>query len=151
MGDRMKEFIGKSARIYCDYTVFLNESFKLFCENNRAIFKETGIKLNIPQPVVDELKAVPMSRMDDYVLCCQGLERIAYVQDEWIAVITDGEGYSEEYFYRLCEQSEEDIIVMTNDIQLVSELADICASSGKAEGFLTVLEIEENGMVHRLR
>lgn len=147
----MKEFIKASARIYCDYTVLLNESFELFCENNRALFKETRTKLNIPQPVVDELKAVPMSRMDDYVLCCQGLERLNAAVEDGIAAIVEGTGYSEEFFYRLCEKSEEDIIVMTNDIQLVSELADVCAAQGRSGSFLTVLEIEENGMVHRIR
>ena len=151
MGDKMKEFIDKSSEIYCDYTVLLNESFELFCENNRELFKTAGVKLNIPQPVVDELKAVPMSRMDDYVLCCQGLERINSAVEDGIAAVVEGTGYSEEFFYKLCEESEEDIIVMTNDIQIVSELVDVCTAQGRGESFLTVLEIEENGMVHRLR
>ena len=110
--------------------------------------------LNIPQPVIDEMKAVPMSRMDDYALCYQGLARIDNAVNEGIAVIAEsfeGVEYSEDYFYKLCENSAEDIIVATNDVQLITELTDICTSLNKPDSFLKVVEIEENGMVHRLR
>ena len=150
----MKEFINSSSEIYCDYTIFLNESFELFCKNNFQFFKDNGVMLNIPQPVVDEMKAVPMSRIDDYVLCCQGLERIDKVVSDGIAVVSDsfdGVEYSEDYFYRLCKNSCKDIIVITNDIALITELADICISLGRHESFFKALEIEENGMLHRLR
>ncbi len=150
----MKELINTSSKIYCDYTVFLNESFELFCEENAHLLKESGAKLNIPQPVIDEMKAVPMSRMDDYALCYQGLARIDKVVNDGIAVIVEsfnGVEYSEDYFYKLCENSAEDIIVITSDIQLVTELSDLCGKLNKPYSFLKVVEIEENGMVHRLR
>ena len=150
----MKEFISAGSRIYCDYTVFMNESFELFRENNDSWLKDNNIKLNIPQPVIYEMKAVPMSRMDDYVLCCQGLARIDKAVNDGIAVAAESlenVEYSEDYFYRLCEKSKAEIIVVTNDIQLITELADLCASLDKPDGFFKALEIEENGMVHRLR
>lgn len=150
----MKDLLTTAAKIYCDYTIFMNESFELFCENNSELLKESGAKLNIPQPVIDEMKAVPMSRMDDYALCYQGLARIDNAVNESIAVIVEsfeGVEYSEDYFYKLCENSAEDIIVATSDIQLVTELADLCGRLNKPDGFLRVVEIEENGMVHRLR
>ena len=147
----MKDLLTTAAKIYCDYTIFMNESFELFCENNALLLKERGAKLNIPQPVIDEMKAVPMSRMDDYALCYQGLARVEKAVDDGIAVIVesfDGVEYSEDYFYRLCENSAEDIIVITSDIQLVTELADLCEKLNKPDGFLRVVEIEENGMLH---
>lgn len=150
----MKDLLTTAAKIYCDYTIFMNESFELFCENNAELLKESGAKLNIPQPVIDEMKAVPMSRIDDYALCYQGLARIDNAVNESIAVIVEsfeGVEYSEDYFYKLCENSAEDIIVATSDIQLVTELADLCGRLNKPDGFLRVVEIEENGMVHRLR
>lgn len=150
----MKDFANASSKIYCDYTIFLNDSFELFCENNAAWLKENGIKLCIPQPVIDEMKAVPMSRMDDYALCYQGLQRTEKAVKDGIAVIvsnTENTEYSEDFFYRLCEKTDEDIIVVTNDIQLITELADLCVSLNKPDGFFKALEIEENGMVHRLR
>lgn len=150
----MKDLLINAAKIYCDYTIFMNESFELFCENNAEMLKENGIKLNIPQPVIDEMKAVPMSRMDDYALCYQGLARIDEAVNEGIAVIVesfDGVEYSEDYFYKLCENSSEDIIVVTSDIQLITEISDLCGRLNKPEGFLRVVEIEENGMVHRVR
>lgn len=150
----MKDLLTTAAKIYCDYTIFMNESFELFCENNAEMLKENGIKLNIPQPVIDEMKAVPMSRMDDYALCYQGLARIDEAVNDGIAVIVesfDGVEYSEDYFYRLCENSPEDIIVVTSDIQLITEISDLCGRLNKPEGFLRVVEIEENGMVHRVR
>lgn len=150
----MKDLLINAAKIYCDYTIFMNESFELFCENNAEMLKENDIKLNIPQPVIDEMKAVPMSRMDYYALCYQGLARIDEAVNEGIAVIVesfDGVEYSEDYFYRLCENSSEDIIVVTSDIQLITEISDLCGRLNKPEGFLRVVEIEENGMVHRVR
>lgn len=150
----MKDLLKTSAKIYCDYTIFMNESFELFCENNSELLKSNGVKLNIPQPVIDEMKAVPMSRMDDYALCYQGLARIDEAVNDGIAVIVesfDGVEYSEDYFYKLCENSAEDIIVVTSDVQLVSELSDLCGKLEKSDNFLRVVEIEENGMVHRLR
>lgn len=150
----MKDLLTTAAKIYCDYTIFMNDSFELFCENNAELLKEKGAKLNIPQHVIDEMKAVPMSRMDDYALCYQGLARIDKAVNDGIAVITEsfeGVEYSEDYFYRLCENSAEDIIVATSDIQLVTELSDLCGKLNKPDGFLKVIEIEENGMVHRLR
>ncbi|MBP1550611.1 MAG: hypothetical protein J6A05_11485 [Oscillospiraceae bacterium] len=150
----MKDLLKTSAKIYCDYTIFMNESFELFCENNADLLKANGVKLNIPQPVIDEMKAVPMSRMDDYALCYQGLARVDKAVNDGIAVIVesfDGVEYSEDYFYKLCENSADDIIVVTSDIQLVSELSDLCGKLGKGDNFLRVVEIEENGMVHRLR
>lgn len=150
----MKDLLKTSAKIYCDYTIFMNESFELFCENNSELLKSNGVKLNIPQPVIDEMKAVPMSRMDDYALCYQGLARIDEAVNEGVAVIVesfDGVEYSEDYFYKLCENSAEDIIVVTSDVQLVSELSDLCGKLEKSDNFLRVVEIEENGMVHRLR
>ena len=150
----MKDLLTNAAKIYCDYTIFMSESFELFCENNAQLLKDSGIRLNIPQPVIDEMKAVPMSRMDDYALCYQGLARIDEAVNDGIAVIVDGcEGveYSEDYFYRLCEYSDDDIIVVTSDIQLVTELSDLCGKLNRPDGFLRVVEIEENGMVHRLR
>ena len=150
----MKDLLTTAAKIYCDYTIFMNDSFELFCENNAELLKEKGAKLNIPQPVIDEMKAVPMSRMDDYALCYQGLARSDKAVNDGIAVIAesfDGVEYSEDYFYRLCENSAEDIIVVTSDIQLVTELSDLCGKLNKPDGFLKVVEIEENGMVHRIR
>ena len=150
----MKELLAAGAKIYCDYTIFMNESFELFCENNAEQMKECCVKLNIPQPVIDEMKAVPMSRMDDYALCYQGLARIDDAINEGVAVIAEeleGVEYSEDYFYRLCEISAENIIVATNDIQLVTELSDLCVKLDKPDGFLRVVEIEKNGMLHRLR
>lgn len=150
----MKELLTTASKIYCDYTIFMNESFELFCENNAELLKESGTKLNIPQPVIDEMKAVPMSRMDDYALCYQALARVDKAVNKGIAVIVksfEGVEYSEDYFYRLCENSAEDIIVATNDVQLITELTDICMSLNKSDSFLKVVEIEENGMVHRLR
>jgi len=150
----MKDLLKTSAKIYCDYTIFMNESFELFCENNAELLKANGVKLNIPQPVIDEMKAVPMSRMDDYALCYQGLARIDKAVNEGIAVIVesfDGVEYSEDYFYKLCENSADDIIVVTSDIQLVTEISDLCGKLEKGDNFLRVVEIEENGMVHRLR
>lgn len=150
----MKDLLTTAAKIYCDYTIFMNDSFELFCESNAELLKESGARLCIPQPVIDEMKAVPMSRMDDYALCYQGLARVDEAVNEGIAVITEsfeGVEYSEDYFYKLCEKSDEDIIVATSDIQLVTELADLCGRLGRPEGFLRVVEIEENGMVHRLR
>lgn len=150
----MKDLLKTNAKIYCDYTIFMNESFELFCENNAELLKAYGVKLNIPQPVIDEMKAVPMSRMDDYALCYQGLARVDKAVNDGIAVIVesfDGVEYSEDYFYKLCENSADDIIVVTSDVQLVSELSDLCGKLEKGDGFLRVLEIEENGMVHRLR
>lgn len=150
----MKDLLTTTAKIYCDYTIFMNDSFELFCENNVELLKESGAKLNIPQPVIDEMKAVPMSRMDDYALCYQGIARIDKAVNEGVAVIVesfDGVEYSEDYFYKLCENSAEDIIVATSDIQLVTELSDLCGKLNKPDGFLKVVEIEENGMVHRLR
>lgn len=150
----MKDLLTTAAKIYCDYTIFLNDSFELFCEEYAQLLKDNGVMLNIPQPVIDEMKAVPMSRMDDYALCYQGLARIDNAVNEGIAVIVesfDGVEYSEDYFYKLCENSAEDIIVATNDIQLITELADICTSLNKPDSFFKVVEIEENGMVHRLR
>ena len=150
----MKDLLTTRAKIYCDYTVFMNESFELFCENSAPLLKENGIKLIIPQPVIDEMKAVPMSRMDDYALCYQGLARIDKAVNDNIAVVVDsfdsGE-YSEEYFYKLCEKSTEDIIAVTNDIQLITELSDLCSNLNKPAGFLKIFEIEENGMIHRIR
>ncbi len=150
----MKDLLTTAAKIYCDYTIFMNDSFGLFCEEYVQLLKDNGVMLNIPQPVIDEMKAVPMSRMDDYALCYQGLARIDNAVNEGIAVIVEsfeGVEYSEDYFYRLCENSAEDIIVATSDIQLITELTDICMSLNKPDGFLKVVEIEENGMVHRLR
>lgn len=150
----MKDLLKTSAKIYCDYTIFMNESFELFCENNAELLKSNGVNLNIPQPVIDEMKAVPMSRMDDYALCYQGLARVDKAVNDGIAVIVesfDGVEYSEDYFYKLCENSAEDIIVVTSDVQLVSELSDLCGKLEKSDNFLRVVEIEENGMVHRLR
>ena len=150
----MKDLLTNAAKIYCDYTIFMNESFELFCENNALLLKESGVKLNIPQPVIDEMKAVPMSRMDDYALCYQALARVDKAVTDGIAVITesfDRVEYSEDYFYRLCENSADDIIVATSDIQLVTELSDLCVRLNKPDGFLKVVEIEENGMVHRIR
>ena len=150
----MKDLLINAAKIYCDYTIFMNESFELFCENNAELLKANDVKLNIPQPVIDEMKAVPMSRMDDYALCYQGLARVDKAVNDGIAVIVesfDGVEYSEDYFYRLCENSPEDIIVVTSDIQLITEISDLCGRLNKPEGFLRVVEIEENGMVHRVR
>lgn len=150
----MKDLLKTDAKIYCDYTIFMNESFELFCENNAELLKANGVKLNIPQPVIDEMKAVPMSRMDDYALCYQGLARIDEAVNEGVAVIVEsfeGVEYSEDYFYKLCENSADDIIVITSDIQLVTELSDLCGKLEKGDNFLRVVEIEENGMVHRLR
>ncbi|MBQ5320021.1 MAG: hypothetical protein J6K17_13075 [Oscillospiraceae bacterium] len=149
----MKDLLKTSAKIYCDYTIFMNESFELFCENNTLLLRESGVKLNVPQPVIDEMKAVPMSRMDDYALCYQGLARVDKAVNEGIAVIVesfDGVEYSEDYFYKLCEKSDENIIVATNDIQLVTELSDLCGKLNRTDGFLKVVEIEENGMIHRI-
>lgn len=149
----MKQFINNESAVYCDYTVFLNESFGLFCKENSELLKEKGVKLKVPQAVVDEMKAVPMSRMDDYILCCQGLERLDRAEKDGIAEIVanfEGVEYSEDYFYRLCEKSDENIIVITNDIRLVTELAEKCTSFSKQDGFFTAVEIEENGMTHRL-
>lgn len=150
----MRDLLTTGSKIYCDYTIFMNDSFELFCDNNAELLKESGAKLNIPRPVIDEMKAVPMSRMDDYALCYQGLARVDKAVNEGIAVIVetfDEVEYSEDYFYRLCENSAEDIIVATSDIQLVTELSDLCGKLNKPDGFLKVVEIEENGMVHRLR
>ena len=150
----MKEFINSSSKIYCDYTVFLNDSFELFCESNEQDIRDSCVKLIIPQAVVDEMKAVPISRTDDYILCCQGLERVNQAVKSGIAEFAenpDGIEFSEDFFYRLCETSGSDIIVLSGDIRLVMELDRICAETGKHSGFLTVLEIEENGMIHRLR
>ena len=150
----MKDLLTNDAKIYCDYTIFMNESFELFCEEYVQLLKDNGVMLNIPQPVIDEMKAVPMSRMDDYALCYQGLARVDKAVTEGVAVIVesfDGVEYSEDYFYKLCENSAEDIIVATSDIQLVTELSDLCGKLNKPDGFLKVVEIEENGMVHRLR
>ncbi len=150
----MKDLLTNDAKIYCDYTIFMNESFELFCEEYVQLLKDNGVMLNIPQPVIDEMKAVPMSRMDDYALCYQGLARVDKAVNEGVAVIVesfDGVEYSEDYFYKLCENSAEDIIVATSDIQLVTELSDLCGKLNKPDGFLKVVEIEENGMVHRLR
>lgn len=150
----MKELLTIGSKIYCDYTIFMNESFELFCENNAELLKENGVRLNVPQPIIDEMKAVPMSIMDDYALCYQGLARVDKAVNDGIAVIVEsfeGVEYSEEYFYKLCEISSEDIIVVTSDIQLVTELADLCSRLDKPDNFLKVVEIEENGMVHRLR
>ncbi len=150
----MKDLLTTAAKIYCDYTIFMNNSFELFCEENVQLLKENGVKLNVPQPVIDEMKAVPMSRMDDYALCYQGLARVDKAVNEGIAVIVEsfeGVEYSEDYFYKLCENSAEDIIVATSDIQLVTELSDLCGKLNKPDGFFKAIEIEENGMVHRLR
>lgn len=150
----MKNFVDADSAVYCDYTVFLNESFERFCEMNGEWLKEKGIRLIVPQPVIDEIKAVPMSRMDDYILCCQGMERINAALEEGIVCIGQAygtENYSEDYFYRLCRESDRDMIIVTSDIQLAIDLAEVCEGAGRKDGFLTVLEIEENGMVHRLR
>ena len=106
---KMENLLMAGSAIYFDYTVFLNDSFELFCENYAELLKQSDVKINIPQPVIDEMKAVPMSRMDDYALCYHGLARIDEIVNDGIAVIT------------------EDL-----------------------DGFLKVVEIEENGMIHRL-
>ncbi len=150
----MQNLINKNTNVYCDYTIFLNDSFDVFCEKNSKWLLDNNTKLLISQAVIDEMKAVPMSRMDDYALCYQGLMRTDKAVSDGIAEIlplTDGVVYSEDFFYKLCESDKESVTVMTNDFALITELVNICSENGKPDGFLCVLEIEENGMVHRIR
>ncbi len=150
----MKNLINKNTNVYCDYTIFLNDSFDEFCKKNAEWLVDNNVRLLISQAVVDEMKAVPMARMDDYALCYQGLMRVDKAVVDGIAAIiplTDGIVYSEDFFYKLCESGEKSITVMTNDFALITELVNICSENSKPDDFLCVLEIEENGMVHRIR
>lgn len=150
----MDNIIDKNTEIYCDYTIFLNDSFDLFCEKYSGWLLSNNTSLLISQAVVDEMRAVPMSRMDDYALCYQGLKRVDRAVSDGIARIienTDTIKYSEDFFYELCKGSQKSITVMTSDFPLITELVNLCAENNKPDDFLCVLEIEENGMVHRLR
>ena len=81
-GDRV-EYLFETRGLQVRETVYVTRgapyethSFELFCESNEQDIRDSCMKLIIPQAVVDEMKAVPMSRTDDYILCCQGLERV---------------------------------------------------------------------------